>query len=499
MTESYAGRVNIDISKPSGAGAINTPRSEYRWMEEYWKTIDLVSDGFESAKKSAGNIIPQLYAEEPESYQSRLRHLDFLPLFSRLIDLTASMICRKAITVTKEEDAPVATIETLKEHLEDIDSQGRSLDSFIRDFLKTQIIYSIAGILIDAPSKPIGKKISLAEEKKYNLRPYWVAIKPRDLISWRHERVGAANILVHLRIRSTIEKTVGEFGVEIVPIIKVYDLTKGSVVSRVFIQTEEDWVEDEDLRSQIGLPYIPYFAMNTNPQGLFTARPEMYELAILNIGHTRTSSDLAFALNLAAHPKLKRLRTVQFAEDYTNESTVDMAPNKVLTPGIGEDYEWLSAPDSAFSALERKVEKYEEDSRKMFTMMILGQTNGVESAQSKRLNQNQGNSSLLKIVIELDSLLENCIQAHCDLMDVTAIGAEPAICLNVNRDLAAEEMSVELLQEYSELEIKGQISKRTLLEAIMRGQLLWEDFDIEAELIQVDRDTAGTDLVDANV
>jgi hypothetical protein len=493
MSESYVGRVNLDISVPTGAGSVNNPRPEYSWMQGYWRTIDLVADGFESAKNSAGSIIPQLYAEQDESYQTRLKHLDFLPLFSRLIDLTAAMICRKAITVTVREGAPVAVSEILEEHLEDIDSQGRSLDSFIRDFLKTQITYSIAGILIDAPSKAAGEKISLADEKKYNLRPYWVAIKPKDLISWRHERVGAANQLVHLRVRSTREQVVGEFGVKVVPIIRVYDLVEGVVVCRTFVQSDKDWVEDPELRTQIGLPYIPYFSMNTNPQGLFTARPEMYELAILNIGHTRTSSDLAFALNLAAHPKLKRLRTVQFAEDYTNENTIDMAPDKVLTPGVGEDYEWLSAPDSAFSALERKIEKYEEDSKKMFTMMILGQTNGVESAQSKRLNQNQGNSSLLKIVIELDSLLENCIQAHCDLMDVTTIGSESAICLNVNRDLAAEEMSVELLREYSELEIKGQISKRSLLEAMMRGQLWWEDFDVERELIQVDKLSASDD------
>jgi hypothetical protein len=163
----------------------------------------------------------------------------------------------------------------------------------------------------------------------------------------------------------------------------------------------------------------------------------------------------------------------------------------VLTPGVGEDYEWLSAPDSAFSALERKIEKYEQDSRKLWTMMVLGQTNGVESAQSKRLNQNQGNASLLKTVISLDSLLERCIQAHCDLMDVTAVGSETPISLNVNRDLASEEMTVEMLREYSDLEIKGQISKRGLLDAMLRGQVLPEDFDVEAELIELADDAAS--------
>jgi hypothetical protein len=491
MAESYISKVNIDISDSSKSSAVNTPRDEYSWMETYWRTIDIVSDGFESAKNAVGSIVLQQYNENDTSYQSRLKHLDFLPLFARLIDLSASMICRKAISVVKHDDAPEALIEVLEKHLENIDSLGNSLDVFVRDFLKCQMTYSIAGILVDAPSIPAGVKLSLADEQMLNLRPYWVKVNPCDVIAWRHERNGAEYKLVHLRLRSSMEVREGEFGLKSVPIIKVYDLIGESVLCRTFIKTQKDgksdWIEDSSLTSEIRLPYIPYFAMNTNAQGLFVARPEMYELAVLNINHARTSSDLAFALNLAAHPKLKRLRTLDFQPNFDEiDNQVDMAPDKVLTPGVGEDYEWLSAPDSAFVALERRIAKYEADAQRLWTMMVLSQNTYAESAESKSINQNQGDSILLKTVIALDSLLERCIQAHCDLMDTTQIGAETPIDLNANREIDLQRMSVEMLREFSDLEIKGQLSKSSLLNAMLRGQILPEDFDIEDELIKLE-------------
>jgi hypothetical protein len=47
-------------------------------------------------------------------------------------------------------------------------------------------------------------------------------------------------------------------------------------------------------------------------------------------------------------------------------------------------------------------------------------------------------------------------------------------------------MSVEMLKEFSDLEIKGQLSKSSLLNAMLRGQVLPEDFDIEDELIKLE-------------
>jgi hypothetical protein len=496
MSESFVERVNIDISADVNPNShVNTPNASYEYMMRYWSLIDIVGDGFESVKTQAGSVILPIYGEGVEPYQSRLKHLDFLPLFSRLVNLSASMICRKAVSVVNDDDAPEGIVEKFKEHLENIDSMGNSIDVVLETFLNLQIKYSIAGILVDAPVIPDGG-LSLADEIALDVRPYWVVVSPKDVIDWRCERRGAKQVLTHLRLRSTTDIVIDEFKSKSIPIVKVYDLKDGAVLVRTFIQSKDkeqktSWVEDPAKRVRMGLPYIPYFAMNTNSVGPYCARPTLYELAVVNINHTRVASDLLFALNLAAHPKLKRTRSVEFQPSFDETPAPDMAPDKLLTPGVGEDYEWLSAPDTAFSALERRIEKYEQDAEKLWTMAIMPHKNVAESEASKKMSQNQSSSVLLKTVIALDSLLAQCVQAYFDLMDRSQIGECPPVSINVNRDLDTTGMGFDLLNVLREMVLSHQLSVKCLLELMVRGQILPEDFDVESELEELMKDDSG--------
>jgi len=501
MPESFVEFVNIDITSDIAPNShVNTPNSNYEYMMRYWSLIDIVGDGFESVKTHAGSVVMPIYGEGAEPYQSRLKHLDFLPLFSRLVGLSASMICRKAVSVMGTEDALDSVVEQFTEHLENIDSMGNSIDVVLETFLNLQIKYSIAGILVDAPMVPVGG-LSLADEIALNMRPYWVVISPKDVIDWRFERVGAALVLTHLRLRSTTDVQIDEFKSKTVPIIKVYDLGDNEVLVRTFVQAKDkdggkQWVEDASKQAVMGLPYIPYFSMNTNAVAPFCARPSLYELAVVNINHTRVASDLLFALNLAAHPKLKRTRSIDFVPSYDETPAPDMAPDKVLTPGVGEDYEWLSAPDTAFAALERRIEKYEQDAEKLWTMAIMPHKNVAESAQSKKMSQNQSSSVLLKTVIALDSLLSECVQAHFDLMDRSMIGECPPVSINVNRDLDTTGMGFDMLNVLSNLVLTHQLSTKCLLELMVRGQILPEDFDVEAELEELVEDPNAVEPIE---
>ena len=484
-------KLNIDISassdSKSSANDVNTPNSSYAYSSRYWQLIDLVADGFESVRNNIGSVILPIFGEGKEAYQSRLKHLDFLPLFNRLVGLSASMICRKPVTIVGRGDGDDSIVEDFRLQLENIDSMGNSLDVVLENFLNIQIKYSIAGILVDAPALP-PEGLSLAQEERLNMRPYWVVISPKDVIDWRMVRVGSKLVLTHLRIRSTTDIVINEFKSKTVPIVKAYDLEDGKVLVRTFVQTKTDgqninWVEDSSLRSYIGLPYIPYFAMNTNMISPHCARPNLYELAVVNINHTRVASDLMFSLNLAAHPKLKRTRSIDFVPDFDERTPVaDMSPDKVLTPAIGENYDWLSAPDTAFSALERRVDKFERDAEKLWMMAVIPHKSVAESAESKRMSQNQSSSILLKTVIALDSLLAQCVQAHFDLIDRTQIGSLPPVAINTNRDLDTSSMGFNLLEALGSLVQNRQLTNRTQLELMVKGQILPEDFDIGWEV-----------------
>lgn len=472
---------------------VNVPCHEYNKMADYWRLIDLVANGYKSIECAPESVICKLDNECKESYCDRLKYLDFLPLFSQLVSLSAAMLTRKAITVVGDNN-PIA------DHLENIDGLGNSIDVFMHDFLKEQLKYSIGFVMVDAPSIPVdadGATIPLSRKSvaELNLRPYWISIPVKDVIGYKFARNGIKHTLSQTRIRSTIREDDGDFGEKIIPVVKVFDLVDHYVRCRVFTPSKNGgkdkrrdsaegdiFIEDPTRESRINLPYIPLFCLNTNPEDLWCARPDLYELAQLNINHTSTASDLRWSLHLAAHPKLKRLRNSDYQPDYSmGGSTVDMAPDKIIEADVGEDYVWLSAPSDSFAALERKIAKYESDAKTLWLATVQPQNTFAESGVSKSIGQNQGSSKLLRIAIAMESLLASCLQAHFDLMDFTKIGEKPPISLSVSRDLDVLAMSKELASVYSYMVEANQMTVETMLLLIKRGQLMPEDLDIQEE------------------
>ena len=149
----FVEKIDIDIASSSESKSsvndVNTPNSSYAYMSRYWQLIDLVADGFESVRTQIGSVILPIFGEGKEAYQSRLKHLDFLPLFNRLVNLSASMICRKPVTLIGRNGSDDSIVEDFRLQLENIDSMGNSLDVVLENFLNIQIKYSIAGILVD--------------------------------------------------------------------------------------------------------------------------------------------------------------------------------------------------------------------------------------------------------------------------------------------------------------------------------------------------------------
>jgi hypothetical protein len=416
MAEVFAGRANIDISTANSLNNSNSqtnetaknnkvavPGTDHIWMSQYWGHIDLVADGHYSALRSVRSIIFQQYSEAQRAYESRLKHLDFLPLFAQLVGLSASILTRKSVTQVFNDGISEETKELIKEHLEDIDSMGNSIDVFLHDFLNKHLLrYSIAYVMVDAPVAPVNSEtgeiipLSIADEAILGLRPYWLAISAKDVLDVRWRMEGAKRVVHQVRIRTTIKEVDGDYHDKEVMAVKVYDLINSPVKNsngdqaayvqcRTFTKNDKnEWGELATLRGVVSLPYIPIFCININPEQCFRARPELYDLATLNISHTRASSNLAFGLDQAAHPKLKRTRTQAFsATAGSSKKPVNMSPDKVLDAEPGEDYEWLSAPSDAFAAQERRIKKFEEDAKTLWLTTIQSQQNFAESGISK--------------------------------------------------------------------------------------------------------------------
>lgn len=71
-----------------------------------------------------------------------------------------------------------------QEFIRDVNRKGDSIDDYMRQVSDDMQIFGMSYTLVDAPPIPDGQQMSKADEQANNLRPYWVLIKPTEIVDW---------------------------------------------------------------------------------------------------------------------------------------------------------------------------------------------------------------------------------------------------------------------------------------------------------------------------
>jgi len=109
---------------------------------------------------------------------------------------------------------------------------------------------------------------------------------------------------------------------------------------------------------------------------------------------------------------------------------------------------------------------------------VLGQKLSAETAEAKRIDRSQGDSTMMVIAQNMQDMIDNCLQFHAQYLgNATAAGS----CY-VNRDFVGLQMSPADIQALLLLYTSGTITQETLLRQLSDGEVLGDDFDVEEEL-----------------
>lgn len=312
--------MSID-SFPLDKVAVRTSEVD-RLTPDWCLTYDLL--GGTKAMRAAGKRhLPKFVKEKPETYQRRLMVSTLFPAFSQTVRNLVGKPFSRPITVN--EDVPPG----VKELLTDIDKEGRNLETFSADLLKTCLGPGMCGILVDFPKAPTTTEGALvwrtqAQEAALKIRPYFTKIDPTNLVGWRFKIVDGKGVLLQLRYKEFVNEPDGLFGTKSVEQIKVWNLTTWEVYRQ---DENRHWqLFDNGVNTLGEIPYAPcygeyqYFMVGTSP---------LIELAYLNVKHWQSQSDQDNLLKVARVPIL----TVQ-TDDKTFE--FELGSQTALRLPIGE-------------------------------------------------------------------------------------------------------------------------------------------------------------------
>ena len=416
-------------------------------MEPGWLLIEQLLKGTRGIRQGHRKFLPQFPREADDSYDVRLSKAVLSPFYKRLELLLAGMLTRKPVRLTDVSDQ-------VTEQLFDVDLQGNDLQTWLFNTARIALRYGHVGVLVDAPR---------AGE---NGRPYWITISPRELLGWRTEIADGRQRLTMLRIAETVTVPDGKYGEKDVERVRV--LTPGAYEIHEKDEKGDYKIVDEGRTS---LSEIPFAVAYANRTGVMESIPPLDDIAELNLQHYQVSSDLSNILSVSAIPLLAIYGFPQSAEE------ISAGASEALALPESARSEYIEPSGNSFDAQFKQLEQIENKINGLGLAAVLGAKLVGESAEAKRIDRSQGDSTMMVIAQQMQDLIDNCLRFHAQYLQEPVAGSS-----QVNRDFMGQRLEPQEIQALLQLYTAGTITQDTLLNELANGDVLSEDFDIEEEV-----------------
>lgn len=455
MYSGFSGRQRV-----GNVTTVESPNTAYINMEPHWLLIEALLQGTYGIRKGHRKYLPQEPRELDEAYDNRLMRSTLAPYYVRLERMLAGMLTRKPVRL--EDVSDVVT-----EQLFDVDLQGNDLNVWTYETARKCIRYGHVGVLVDAPK---------AGE---NGRPYWTQYTPRDILGWRSEIADGKQQLTMLRLMEKITVPDGLYGEKQVEQVRV--LTPGA-----FEIHQKDGKGDFRLvdDGRTSLSEIPFAVAYSNRVGVLESRPPLADIAELNLKAYQVQSDLDNQLHISAVPMLAIFGFPQSAEE------ISAGPGEAMALPLESRAEYVEPGGNSYSAQFQRLEQIAQQINELGLAAVLGQKLSAETAESKRIDRSQGDSTMMVIAQQMQDLIDNCLTFHAQYMQQAQAGSS-----FINRDFLSTRLEPQEIQALLQLYTAGTITQETLLNQLSAGEVLGDEFDVEEEveatqaggLIQMDK------------
>jgi hypothetical protein len=378
------------------------------------------------------------------------------------------------------EDVPAAIVEQV---LDDVDMQGSNLHAFSKSWFRQAFAKGLSHVLVDQPQKlpTVGadgapRERTLEDDRKEGIRPYWVHIRPENLLAAYGTTVNGKEVLTHIRIR---EATVERRGFEEVHVERIRVLEPGRWELWELDSDGKKWQKVDG--GDTGLPAIPLVTFYAGErEGLMLCKPPLTDLAHLNIAHWQSSADQRNVLTVARFPILA-------GKGIDEDAKVEIGPNNYLTSTEGGEWYYVEHTGAAIEAGRKDLEAL-ENQMASYGAEFLRQKPGGETATARALDSAENTSYLGDAVRRFEDSIAQALQFTADWMNLDQ-GGHVALT-EIDEEPAGTEAPT--LDTLTKARAARDLSRENYLLELKRRGVLCEDFDVEQNNEQLDHE-APTD------
>jgi len=425
---------------------VQDPNTAWYAQEAHWILIEDLLQGTFGMRQKHRRYLPQEPRELDESYDNRLARSVCPPYYQRLERLLAGMLTRKPVRL-------VDTSDTITEQLFDVDLNGNDLNVWTYETARKMVRYGHIGTLVDAPAD--------------GGRPYWVNYTPRQILGWRTETNEGKQQLTMLRLQELASVPDGLYGEKVVQQVRV--LTPGEYQIHQKGDKGDFQIVDEGRTS---LSQIPFSIAYANRIGFMESRPPLEDIAELNLKTYQIQSDLDNQLHISAVPMLAFYGFPSSAEE------VSAGPGEAIAFPAEGRAEYIEPGGTSYEYQFKRLEQLAAQINELGLSAVLGQKLTAETAEAKRINRSQGDSTMMVIAQNMQDMIDNCLQFHAQYLGQN----EAAGSCHVNRDFMGTRLDPQEINSLLQLYTAGTITQETLLQQLSDGEVLGDDFDVDEEL-----------------
>ena len=482
----------------------DTPSSDYLKMEPFWTMVADILDGAPAMRKLPGNVnpyLPRFPNETTSDYIYRVENAKFTNIYRDIAETLAAKPFSDEVTLQD------GASEDLKKLQEDIDGAGNHLFSFAGQSFFAGINNAVDWIMVDYVKMQPGS--TLADERRVGARPYWVHVPARRVIAVYSARVGAKEILVHVRI---LESGMTRDGFEEIWTnrVRVYDrapivdLDSGKVVDyapatfTVWEQKTEQkngkststWEVTDRGPITIGIiPMVPVI-MGRRKEGTWQFIPPLQDAAYLQVEHFQQESGLKHISESAAFPMLAgngvspptepNPRAGEAGQPAEVPASIDVGPQSVLYAPPAQDgshgeWKFIEPAGASLTFLAGQVKVTEDQLRELGRQPLTAQTGNI-TVVTAAFAGDKANSVIEAWALNMKDALENAWKITAMWLGVTA---EPEVKMKTKFETGLSDKDAETLLKMREA---GDLSHQTECEEFQRRGILSDEFEFEEEV-----------------
>ena len=443
----YSGFNYYNREKAASGDHVNSPNTAWKNQEPHWVLIEDLLGGTYDMRRKHRRYLPQEPRELDDAYDNRLARSVCPPYYQRLERMLAGMLTRKPVRL-------IDIADVIREQLFDVDLQGNDLNVWTYETARKMIRYGHVGVLVDAPASG------------QNGRPYWVSYTPREILGWRTELQDGEEKFVQLRLLENVIEPEGLYGEKQIEQVRV--LTPGAFEVHRRDNKGEFKLFDE---GKMSLSDIPFSVAYANRINVMESRPPMEDIAELNLKAYQTQSDLDNQLHISAVPMLAFFGFPQSAEE------VSAGPGEAIAfPSEGRA-EYIESKGTSYDAQFKRLEQIALQINELGLAAVLGQKLSAETAEAKRIDRSQGDSTMQVVAQQMQDMIDNSLLFHARYLGSNESGTS-----FVNRDFLAQRLDPQEIGSLLQLYTAGTITQKTLLDQLTEGEVLGDEFDVEEEI-----------------